>query len=114
VENERTNAGELIPDIMEVAIQQQMSILRSCLVRNKGYEVKTEGDGYFCAFSTAMDTANFLMEIQVRLCEEKFADKLNMSQTCATVQDENGVIIFRGLRGILRFCFLPSISSTRK
>ena len=57
----------MFPEYMQEAIHVHLNVLRENLVKYRGYEVKTEGDGYFCVFKSAVDAANFTMSIQV-LC----------------------------------------------
>ncbi len=57
------------PEAMGVALEAHHAIMRRCVQRWRGYEVKTIGDSFMVAFSDPADAVRFALEVQERLLE---------------------------------------------
>jgi class 3 adenylate cyclase len=62
-----------------------------------GFEVKTIGDSFMCAFNSPTDAVNFALEVQLKFLLLPWPKKLLDSEDCKTVDGIDGVI-FKGLR----------------
>jgi class 3 adenylate cyclase len=62
-----------------------------------GFEVKTIGDCFMCAFNSPTDAVNFALEVQLRFLLLPWPKKLLCSEDCKLVEGNDGVI-FKGLR----------------
>eukprot|EP00667_Euglena_gracilis_P007636 EG_transcript_7721 len=83
---------------MEEALAMHDFVFRTALQTYNGFEVKTEGDAFMCAFSTTEDCAKFCAAVQHRLMEVKWP-KLLYANTAACIEDDGaGAIIWKGLR----------------
>jgi class 3 adenylate cyclase/uncharacterized coiled-coil DUF342 family protein len=74
---------------------QIQNILRESKIN--GFEVKTIGDSFMCAFNTPTDALNFALEVQLKFLLLPWPKKLLESEECKTVTGIEGVI-FKGLR----------------
>ncbi len=58
------------PAEMSEAIQQHHKIIRKCIARHNGYEVKTIGDAFMVAFRDPCDAVKFALSVQESLYED--------------------------------------------
>lgn len=82
---------------MPTAIRLHNHLLRRRLRMIGGYEVKTEGDAFMCAFPTALAAVWFCMSVQLLLLEEKWPLEILECDDGKPIQDEDGRFIARGL-----------------
>ena len=61
-------------DRYENALQQHRLLLRDTFARHAGYEVNTEGDSFFVAFSRALDAVHAAMDAQCALAGHAWED----------------------------------------
>ena len=52
------------------------TVLRRCIRSHRGYEVKTEGDAFMCAFQDASDGVAFALDVQGSLADAAWPDAL--------------------------------------
>jgi ABC-type phosphate transport system substrate-binding protein/class 3 adenylate cyclase len=85
-------------DSMAASIELHNSIIRQAITDFNGYEVKTEGDSFMIAFGDPVDAIVFASEAQQRLVDADWPEALLKHQLCAEMADDNGEVIFRGIR----------------
>lgn len=71
-----TRQWEKDPITMSTALRMHNDMLRKQLSRFAGYEVKTEGDSFMIAFSSALDAVRFCLETQKSLLLAEWPEKL--------------------------------------
>ena len=74
---------ERTPRCMKECLRIHNKVMRRCLKRNHGYEVKTIGDAYMVAFDSAVDACTFGLEAQEELYHAEWPDELNLHPHCA-------------------------------
>ena len=89
---------ELPASVIEDALEVHNNVVRKLLQKYRGYEVKTEGDGFMLAFDSAQRALAFALALQVDLLSAKWPDELQMHSATETVLDAIGVPMWRGLR----------------
>eukprot|EP00668_Euglena_longa_P010007 GGOE01012128.1.p1 GENE.GGOE01012128.1~~GGOE01012128.1.p1 ORF type:complete len:761 (-),score=167.57 GGOE01012128.1:1753-3804(-) len=83
---------------MEEALAQHDNVFRTTLQLCNGFEVKTEGDAFMCAFATTADCAKFCCEVQHGLMAVKWPKLLYSNASASIEEDGTGTIIWKGLR----------------
>ena len=61
---------------MNECLEVHDAILRLFLATFHGYEVKTEGDAFMCAFSTPMDAVRYCIAVQQALLAWEWPERL--------------------------------------
>ena len=92
-----TDLWEAVPEAMALGMDLHNKAIRRCLVRHRGYEVKTIGDAFMIAFQSPVDAVAFACETQEILAEEPWPEELlqfPQSQHIAI----GGDVAFSGLR----------------
>eukprot|EP01062_Namystynia_karyoxenos_P006186 TRINITY_DN1215_c1_g2_i1.p1 TRINITY_DN1215_c1_g2~~TRINITY_DN1215_c1_g2_i1.p1 ORF type:complete len:2234 (+),score=560.89 TRINITY_DN1215_c1_g2_i1:73-6702(+) len=92
-----TAIWEAAQEAMQQALGQHNTIMRTCISRANGYEVKTIGDAFMVAFDTAYDACRFALDVQVMLVKETWPRELLRVADCARVEFEDKVV-WNGLR----------------
>eukprot|EP00667_Euglena_gracilis_P000674 EG_transcript_673 len=85
-------------ECMEEALAMHDNVFRSTLQSHNGFEVKTEGDAFMCAFGSTVDCAKFCVAVQHRLMEVKWPKSLYCNVPARIEDDGAGHIIWKGLR----------------
>eukprot|EP00668_Euglena_longa_P009994 GGOE01012112.1.p1 GENE.GGOE01012112.1~~GGOE01012112.1.p1 ORF type:complete len:770 (-),score=170.18 GGOE01012112.1:693-2981(-) len=85
-------------ECMEEALAMHDHVFRTALQAFNGFEVKTEGDAFMCAFSSTADCARFCVAVQHRLMEVKWPRSLYTNVPARVEDDGFGQIIWKGLR----------------
>eukprot|EP01061_Rhynchopus_euleeides_P012354 TRINITY_DN219_c1_g5_i1.p1 TRINITY_DN219_c1_g5~~TRINITY_DN219_c1_g5_i1.p1 ORF type:complete len:883 (+),score=323.30 TRINITY_DN219_c1_g5_i1:61-2649(+) len=78
-----TTMWENTPHSMKEALRIHNKIVRRCLERNNGYEVKTIGDAYMVAFDEAVDATLFGLEVLEGLYAAVWPQELGRYPQCA-------------------------------
>ena len=73
-------------------------VVRSCLSRHGGYEVKGGGDGFFCAFRDPQDAVRFALELQEELLQAAWPAGVDDRGLTAPRYSSAGRLLWRGLR----------------
>ena len=69
-----TRLWEEQPEAMREALVRHDEILRDAIESQQGYVVKTTGDGFHAAFSTATDAVEAAVAAQLRLAAEPWPE----------------------------------------
>mmetsp|Transcript_10220 Transcript_10220/g.14961 ORF Transcript_10220/g.14961 Transcript_10220/m.14961 type:complete len:1318 (+) Transcript_10220:19-3972(+) len=93
-----TRLWELDMSAMQEGIHIHNEIIREELETYLGYEVKTEGDAFMCAFSNASAAVNFALSVQLKLHAYAWSNDLLKCDPCRQERDENGELVFNGIR----------------
>ncbi|KAG2393211.1 hypothetical protein C9374_009788 [Naegleria lovaniensis] len=95
-----TRLWELDMDIMQQSIKVHNDVMRQVLDETEGFEVKTEGDAFMCAFHTTEDAIEFALRAQIRLLEAEWPDHLYDFDPGRIEMDPEDIknIVYRGLR----------------
>ena len=92
-----TNIWEQQPAAMTLSLTAHNKLIRSCISRYHGYEVKTIGDAFMVAFSEPRFAVGCSLAIQLKLLEQDWpADLLTVAE-CCTERSSNlkGLYTFR-------------------
>eukprot|EP00727_Mastigamoeba_balamuthi_P010557 m51a1_g6123 putative serine threonine kinase (2328) ;mRNA; r:161514-172572 len=92
-----TELWEWNAQLMKEALYQHHDAMRAALRRNKGYEVKTQGDAFMITFQDTVDALRFCAEAQVSLANLGWNPRLLEFPTCRCIMNGDQVQ-FRGLR----------------
>lgn len=65
------------PLAMSEAIENHHRVIRQCIRRCGGYEVKTVGDSFMVAFGTADDSVRFALDVQVSLNRSSWSTEID-------------------------------------
>ncbi|NCG17417.1 MAG: protein kinase [Rhodobacterales bacterium] len=87
-----TSLWERDEELTRHSLRAHDAVMRACLHRHGGYEVKTEGDAFMIAFRHANQAVSFCLDVQRDLAEHPWAEAL---LAMPEVEPEPG---FRGLR----------------
>jgi class 3 adenylate cyclase len=93
-----TRLWELDLDVMAESIKIHNEIMRNLLQETNGFEVKTEGDAFMCAFSNVHDAVEFVLRGQVALIEADWPEKLLELEPGRIEFDAENTLVYRGLR----------------
>ncbi|KAJ7214460.1 hypothetical protein GGX14DRAFT_360142 [Mycena pura] len=85
------------PAGMITAIHLHNNLLRRYLRQCGGYEVRTEGDSFFCAFPTVLAAVRWCLTIQVELLGVSWPQDILECADGRVVYDEQEHLIYRGL-----------------
>eukprot|EP01065_Artemidia_motanka_P043522 TRINITY_DN6046_c1_g1_i2.p1 TRINITY_DN6046_c1_g1~~TRINITY_DN6046_c1_g1_i2.p1 ORF type:complete len:2070 (+),score=374.98 TRINITY_DN6046_c1_g1_i2:1898-8107(+) len=69
-----TKLWEASPDDMEVVLDMHNTCVRSLIHKHKGYEVKTIGDAFMCAFADETDAVLFALDVHDGLLNQVWPD----------------------------------------
>eukprot|EP00163_Fabomonas_tropica_P017455 TRINITY_DN30_c0_g1_i1.p1 TRINITY_DN30_c0_g1~~TRINITY_DN30_c0_g1_i1.p1 ORF type:complete len:2576 (+),score=281.31 TRINITY_DN30_c0_g1_i1:473-8200(+) len=87
------------PTVMRLATETHNNIMRHCLASFGGYEIKTEGDAFFIAFSSPLDAVSFCVSARRALLTADWPELLLESETVPTVKSpDQERYLARGLR----------------
>eukprot|EP01063_Lacrimia_lanifica_P016801 TRINITY_DN2337_c1_g2_i1.p1 TRINITY_DN2337_c1_g2~~TRINITY_DN2337_c1_g2_i1.p1 ORF type:complete len:1021 (+),score=395.39 TRINITY_DN2337_c1_g2_i1:107-3169(+) len=86
------------PEEMKEALGTHHTIARRCLEKHHGYEVKTIGDAFMCAFACPVRAVEFMMDLQLEFLAAEWPARLSEHSACAVEDDEDGRRVFQGLR----------------
>ena len=82
---------------MQTAISSHNSLLRRHLRLCGGYEVKTEGDAFMCAFPTTLAAVWWCLTVQVQLLQVAWPLELLECEDGKEIYDDEGKLVARGL-----------------
>jgi len=85
------------PDAMAASLSLHNKLMRDLIEEFRGYEVKTEGDAFMIAFSSAKDAIQWCLETQQRLLQVEWPLEIYEGAD-ACVETIDNVEIYRGLR----------------
>eukprot|EP00818_Percolomonas_sp_WS_P008387 CAMPEP_0117454410 /NCGR_PEP_ID=MMETSP0759-20121206/10782_1 /TAXON_ID=63605 /ORGANISM="Percolomonas cosmopolitus, Strain WS" /LENGTH=1482 /DNA_ID=CAMNT_0005247587 /DNA_START=160 /DNA_END=4604 /DNA_ORIENTATION=- len=85
-------------DVMGEALVIHNNVISRIFEETKGYFVKAIGDAYLLAYSNIEKAVECAMRIQLELLEADWPEALLQHEDGKEVRDENGNILFRGLR----------------
>ncbi|KAJ9460795.1 Adenylate cyclase [Diplonema papillatum] len=83
---------------MAEAVRLHHDVMRRIIKRLGGYEVKTEGDAFMVAFHNPTSAAKWCTVVQRELLNVDWPEDLLKLPLCRQVTDDEGRIIWRGLR----------------
>ena len=93
-----TDQWEQFPGEMRRALLMHNQIMRKEILEVGGYEVTTEGDAFQVAFQEAAQAVRFCVAVQRRMLKADWPFRLLSHPASAELADEDGRMIFRGLR----------------
>ena len=94
-----TNLWESTPAGMRSALQEHNDVIRSVIRRCRGYEVKTIGDAFMVAFTSATDALEFGLSVQDELVHADWHPALLEQPLCREARNlKTGQPIWGGLR----------------
>eukprot|EP01065_Artemidia_motanka_P035334 TRINITY_DN43254_c0_g1_i1.p1 TRINITY_DN43254_c0_g1~~TRINITY_DN43254_c0_g1_i1.p1 ORF type:complete len:832 (+),score=251.00 TRINITY_DN43254_c0_g1_i1:81-2576(+) len=93
-----TRLWEQCSDAMNEALSLHNSAIRRRLKMCNGYEVKTIGDAFMCAFASPVQAVRFALEVQVDLVTRAWPRQLESCDAAAYGQLANGDPLWAGLR----------------
>eukprot|EP01012_Entosiphon_sulcatum_P025351 TRINITY_DN3066_c0_g1_i1.p1 TRINITY_DN3066_c0_g1~~TRINITY_DN3066_c0_g1_i1.p1 ORF type:complete len:718 (+),score=85.33 TRINITY_DN3066_c0_g1_i1:36-2156(+) len=83
---------------MKEALAQHNALLRRLIKLENGYEVKVEGDSFFCVFANTLNGIRFAFRAQEALSTHPWDEKILGEPDTRDVADTNGLVVMRGLR----------------
>eukprot|EP00906_Rhabdomonas_costata_P011296 RCo016032 len=86
------------PAEMSAALEIHNRVIRSELMKFRGYEVKTIGDAFMVAFHSAEEAVGCCVGIQLALLQQPWPEGLLQTEPCQPVPTEEGSFLWRGLR----------------
>lgn len=92
-----TRLWEDYPAATKEALAIHDSILRATLRTHHGYEVKSTGDGFMLAFSTATGALSWCLDAQTQLLSAPWPSQILATEQGKEVKHEDGTVLFRGL-----------------
>lgn len=93
-----TALWDRIPAVMRDALEIHDQVMRAAIAAAGGYEVKTEGDAFMVAFTTAEAGAKWCIDTQRRLLAAAWPERLLDQAEACVVEDGGGAVLHRGLR----------------
>ncbi|KAJ8556957.1 hypothetical protein ON010_g9009 [Phytophthora cinnamomi] len=84
--------------IMQRATEIHDNILRSLLMKYRGYEITTAGDAFQLAFHTVREAIEYCLDVQMELLEANWPKELHGLLPATKKQRSGHHLIFRGLR----------------
>ncbi|RLN54276.1 hypothetical protein BBP00_00009001 [Phytophthora kernoviae] len=84
--------------IMQRATEVHDNILRSSLMKYRGYEITTAGDAFQLAFHTVREAVEYCLDVQMQLMEATWPTELHGLIPATKKQRARGRLIFCGLR----------------
>ncbi|KAG6623911.1 Adenylate cyclase [Phytophthora cinnamomi] len=84
--------------IMQRATEIHDNILRSALMKYRGYEITTAGDAFQLAFHTVREAVEYCMDVQLQLLEAPWPKELHNLLPATKKQRAGRHLIFCGLR----------------
>jgi class 3 adenylate cyclase len=76
------------PNAMSDAIDQHHRLIRKCLRRHGGYEVKTVGDSFMVAFKEPEDAVDFSLDVQMTLYDAEWSTEINATYVELCLESE--------------------------
>eukprot|EP01062_Namystynia_karyoxenos_P034139 TRINITY_DN2503_c1_g5_i1.p1 TRINITY_DN2503_c1_g5~~TRINITY_DN2503_c1_g5_i1.p1 ORF type:complete len:876 (+),score=208.89 TRINITY_DN2503_c1_g5_i1:81-2708(+) len=93
-----TALWEAHPNGMFDGLQLHNRTIRKIATDHCGYEVKTIGDSFMFAFSSAAGAARFAVETQRALVQQEWSADLMRHELCRRQQAADGTVVWNGLR----------------
>eukprot|EP00669_Euglena_mutabilis_P009146 TRINITY_DN4087_c0_g1_i1.p1 TRINITY_DN4087_c0_g1~~TRINITY_DN4087_c0_g1_i1.p1 ORF type:complete len:446 (-),score=66.87 TRINITY_DN4087_c0_g1_i1:153-1490(-) len=93
-----TSLWEANEECMSECIILHDYILRSNLKDHHGFEVKTEGDAFMCAFPSCVDATKYCIAVQRSLVDAKWPKEIYNNYAARVQDDGQGHIVWKGLR----------------
>lgn len=93
-----TKLWEHRPEAMRVALELHDRVMREAIARCGGYEVKTEGDAFMVAFSSAAEAVRFCLDAQEALVAVAWPDEILAEELASVETAPDGRVLRRGLR----------------
>ncbi|WP_233261325.1 adenylate/guanylate cyclase domain-containing protein [Vitiosangium sp. GDMCC 1.1324] len=83
---------------MRRALELHDEVLRSLLEAHGGYEVKTQGDAFMVAFTSAVEAVRWCLAVQQALLIAPWPEGLLVEPEAAEERSVGGGLVYRGLR----------------
>eukprot|EP01064_Diplonema_japonicum_P032174 TRINITY_DN5990_c0_g1_i1.p1 TRINITY_DN5990_c0_g1~~TRINITY_DN5990_c0_g1_i1.p1 ORF type:complete len:964 (+),score=231.79 TRINITY_DN5990_c0_g1_i1:51-2894(+) len=93
-----TATWEACPDGMKKGLRIHNDVIRKCLGRFGGYEVKTIGDAFMVAFETPVDAFRFALQVQEELYKATWPAALLALPWCSKEDGMNGIRVRIGVQ----------------
>jgi adenylate cyclase len=93
-----TDIWESNTNAMISAMKLHDDTVRNLTVRNSGYEVKQNGDGFMIAFPTAQSAIQFCLDVQESLLDEEWPSALLALDPGKETTSAEGKVLFKGLK----------------
>jgi predicted ATPase/class 3 adenylate cyclase len=84
--------------LMREALTLHDKVMRECLRKHRGYEVKSEGGSFMLAFDQASDALAWCCDAQMRLLVAPWSPALLDHDVAGEVRSDDGHLIYAGLR----------------
>ncbi|KZP34212.1 L domain-like protein [Athelia psychrophila] len=91
-----THLWEVNPG-MQTAMRLHNTLLRRQLRFFGGFEVKTEGDAFMCAFPNGLSALQWALEVQLQLLQEPWPLEILECEDGKPIYDANGLLVAKGL-----------------
>ena len=94
-----TELWEAMPNTMPAALRVHNEVVRACLKKTEGYEVKTIGDSFMIAFTSPTEACRFALRLQLELYRAPWPAALCQHHLCRTdeTRQQNGLMIRIGI-----------------
>jgi class 3 adenylate cyclase/ribosomal protein L24E len=92
-----TSLWEMSSTVMQKSLKIHNEEIRKVIEEINGFEVKTEGDAFMCAFDTAIDAINFALLVQIRLMEAKWPEEV-FKHKSGKIEMDGDKPMFKGFR----------------
>jgi adenylate cyclase len=95
---ESTTQWNKDPKRFKQALAVHNDVMRRVMAKCMGYEVKTVGDAFMCAFADPLQAVKFMLWVQLELLRADWAPQLLENRDSRRECDSRGRVIFNGLR----------------
>jgi len=93
-----TTQWEMHPTVMYEGLAMHNKLMRQLIAQFGGYEIRTEGDAFFVAFSEAAQALNWAITVQEELMRLPWPERLYDHPDSAVEHGSTGEDLFRGMR----------------
>jgi len=93
-----TSLWEMSSSVMQKSLKIHNQEIRKVIEETNGFEVKTEGDAFMCAFDTPLDAINFALLVQIRLMEANWPEDVFKHKSGKIEKDNEDKTTFKGFR----------------
>eukprot|EP01080_Neovahlkampfia_damariscottae_P004149 gene4149-7459_t len=93
-----TSLWEMSSSVMQKSLKIHNQEIRKVIEETNGFEVKTEGDAFMCAFDSAIEAINFALLVQIRLMEANWPEEVFKHKSGKIEKDDEDKTTFKGFR----------------